>query len=76
MAGSAIGLLLIVVVVVVGRAARFGMIARASRRRQEHPQLGAGKRTTSLFWRGKRSFARRHGVVPAALGSRGWPESE
>jgi hypothetical protein len=37
MAGSAIGLLLIVVVVVVGRAARFGMIARASRRRQEHP---------------------------------------
>jgi hypothetical protein len=36
MAGSAVGLLLIVVVVVVGRAARLGMVARASRRRQ-HP---------------------------------------
>jgi hypothetical protein len=39
MAGSAVGLLLIVMVVVVGRAARLGMVARASRRRhQQYPQ--------------------------------------
>ena len=38
MAGSAVGILLIVVVVVVGRAARLGIVARASRRRLQHLQ--------------------------------------
>jgi hypothetical protein len=38
MAGSAVGILLIVVVVVVGRAARLGIVAHASRRRLQHPQ--------------------------------------
>jgi hypothetical protein len=38
MAGSAVGIFLIVMVVVLGRAARLGMVARASRRRLQHAQ--------------------------------------